>query len=66
MLEFNKARLAQWIGREPCCDEDLGGSHYHCAKCGAVCSMMGHSTEKWCALAREQGRDRPEHAMHGR
>lgn len=35
--------LSEIIGREPCCDEDLGGSHYHCGRCGGVSSMMGHS-----------------------
>jgi hypothetical protein len=34
------------IGREPCCDEDYGGSHYHCSQCNGVCSMMGHWTDK--------------------
>lgn len=24
------------------CDEEISGSHYHCANCGAVSSMMGH------------------------
>ena len=51
--------LSDLIGREPCCEEDYGGSHYHCARCGAVCSMMGNSPED-CELAREHGRDRPE------
>jgi hypothetical protein len=27
---------------EPCCAEDYGGSHYHCAHCGKVSSMYGH------------------------
>ena len=25
-----------------CCSEDYGGSHYHCACCVGVSSMMGH------------------------
>lgn len=28
--------------REPCCDQDFGGSHYHCGHCGEVSSMQGH------------------------
>ena len=28
--------------RPKCCDEDYGGSHYHCAQCGEVTGMMGH------------------------
>ena len=24
------------------CGFDDGGSHYHCAHCGGVCSMYGH------------------------
>ncbi len=28
--------------RGPCCDEDWGGSHYHCGYCGAVTGMYGH------------------------
>ncbi len=32
------------IGRKPHCDQDYGGSHYHCAKCNGVSSMMGHYT----------------------
>jgi hypothetical protein len=31
-----------WNGRERCCEEDFGGSHYHCAHCGQVSSMQGH------------------------
>lgn len=34
--------LSEIIGREPCCDKDLGGSHYHCGRCNGVSSMMGH------------------------
>lgn len=26
-----------------CCDQDFGGSHYHCGNCGQVSSMYGHS-----------------------
>ncbi len=29
----------------PCCDEDYGGSHYHCGHCREVTSMMGHYVE---------------------
>lgn len=30
-------------GRPRCCDQDFGGSHYHCGGgCGAVTSMYGH------------------------
>lgn len=25
-----------------CCEEDMGGSHYHCAGCGAAGGMYGH------------------------
>lgn len=25
-----------------CCEEDYGGSHYHCANCGEVSGMYGH------------------------
>lgn len=25
-----------------CCDEDFGGSHYHCAYCRGVSGMQGH------------------------
>ncbi len=28
-------------GRNRCCIEDFGGSHYHCAKCNRVTGMMG-------------------------
>lgn len=28
--------------RERCCDQDQGGSHYHCGNCGEVSSMLGH------------------------
>ena len=34
--------LSATIGRDPCCPDDFGGSHYHCAYCGCVCGMMGH------------------------
>jgi hypothetical protein len=44
---------------ERCCDEDYGGSHYHCARCGAACGMMGH-TPASCEVARGMGLDRPE------
>lgn len=30
------------FGREQCCPDDYGGSHYHCVKCGCVSSMLGH------------------------
>ena len=30
------------IGRVPCCIDDTGGSHYHCARCGKTSSMQGH------------------------
>ena len=30
--------------RRLCCDQDYGGSHYHCAKCEAVTGMFGHYT----------------------
>lgn len=30
------------IEHERCCDQDYGGSHYHCANCGLVSSMFGH------------------------
>jgi len=46
------------IGRERCCDEDYGGSHYHCAKCGGVCGMMGHM-DATCDVYRAKGLDRP-------
>ena len=36
--------LEEVMGREPCCDEDYGGSHYHCGRCGKTSSMMGHLT----------------------
>lgn len=26
---------------QPCCDEDTGGSHYHCGRCGKVGGMQG-------------------------
>lgn len=42
MDDINKADLARMIGREPCCDQDFGGSHYHCPRCWAVTSMLGH------------------------
>ncbi len=29
-------------GWRRCCEEDWGGSHYHCAGCGAVTGMYGH------------------------
>lgn len=53
-------------GRDRCCDQDYGGSHYHCGRCGEVASMMGHyvmldrmgdSWEK--ALAEKLGVTRP-------
>lgn len=25
-----------------CCNQDYGGSHYHCSNCGAVTGMLGH------------------------
>lgn len=28
-------------GRRRCCDEDFGGSHYHCGRCRRVSGMMG-------------------------
>ncbi len=28
-------------GRNRCCIEDFGGSHYHCAKCNRVTGVMG-------------------------
>lgn len=30
------------LGRPRCCDDDFGGSHYHCGSCGEVSSSMGH------------------------
>jgi Holliday junction resolvase len=35
-----QARIDAWFDGQ-CCDKDLGGSHYHCGKCGAVSSMQG-------------------------
>lgn len=36
---------------ERCCDQDYGGSHYHCGGCGQVSGMMGcaecHRTGKF-------------------
>lgn len=31
-------------GRIRCCEDDYGGTHWHCAKCNGVTSMMGHLT----------------------
>lgn len=33
-----------WPGtnRVRCCEEDWGGSHYHCGECGEVTGMYGH------------------------
>ena len=47
-------------GREKHCAEDEGGSHYHCARCGAVTSMYGHYTNAECDDARAADLDRPE------
>lgn len=30
------------------------GSHYHCSKCGELCSMMGHRTDEQCDNARRR------------
>ena len=30
------------LGRKRCCEEDFGGSHYHCGHCGEVSGMYGH------------------------
>ena len=30
------------LGRPQCCDDDWGGSHYHCPACGQETSMYGH------------------------
>ena len=45
-------------GRERHCDEDHDGSHWHCSRCGAVCSSEGHEPSM-CELARKRGKDRP-------
>lgn len=51
--------LRDRLGREPCCSQDYGGSHYHCARCGAVTGMYGHYTTgvmfdgKWLKLGKE-------------
>jgi hypothetical protein len=29
-------------GRTRCCDQDHGGSHYHCGRCNGVTGMYGH------------------------
>lgn len=41
--QTDEDRLAQMkrLGREPCCPEDWGGSHYHCARCSRVSGMYG-------------------------
>jgi len=43
----DRGSFAQYLDddddEEPCCeDADELSSHYHCAKCGERCSMMGH------------------------
>ena len=45
-------------GRERHCDEDHDGSHWHCSRCGAVCSSEGHEPSM-CELARKRDKDRP-------
>lgn len=40
------------FGHARCCEEDYGGSHYHCARCDGVTGMYGHMTtlkpgDKW-------------------
>lgn len=55
--------MSEWdpySGRERCCDEDYGGSHYHCTRCGAVTSMMGHYSKDECEDSISLGHDRPE------
>ena len=31
-------------GRIRCCEDDFGGSHWHCGRCGRVSSIYGHLT----------------------
>lgn len=41
--------LEQWLqdrNGDRCCPEDYGGSHYHCANCGEVSSMFGHTSQR--------------------
>lgn len=38
---FSK-EFAEMQGRDRCCDQDYGGSHYHCGNCGKASSMLGH------------------------
>ena len=40
----NMDEREKFIGRKPCCEQDFGGSHYHCGRCNGVTGMMGHST----------------------
>lgn len=38
-----KKRVFIFDPDEPCCDEyEENTSHYHCGRCGAVTSLMGH------------------------
>lgn len=49
--------IATWVvGRDARC----GGSHYHCTRCGAVTSMVGHPSSLECERARERGEDDPD------
>lgn len=42
-----------YLNRERCCDEDFGGSHYHCSQCNAVTGMMGH----WVRASNQRSAD---------
>lgn len=54
------------FGRAECCDEDFGGSHNHCTRCGAVTSSFGHQTAEECEDARTLGLTRPQIAARYR
>lgn len=49
-----------WGYRIRCCEEDLGGSHYHCPACGRVGSMYGCVSGK-PPTRRCTGRTVPDH-----
>lgn len=45
MSEWNLPNIGEpWYEGGPprCCEEDQGGSHWHCGNCGEVSSMYGH------------------------
>lgn len=44
-MSFEPPEVGQFFHgsyRVRCCEEDWGGSHYHCGQCGEVTGMYGH------------------------